>query len=147
MKTNIKLLDAIELTTRRYLRARARAKSAIEDIALSISCAPSDTGIRTGGHSSRTEAGALMQAEAEQKAEALHEELEALRRQLKPYAWKMKYGPERSVIRLYYLRGRSLKKIAAYLHNRDHREWTVEMTLDALQRGIEELRELMKKAY
>lgn len=144
MKTNIKLLDAIELTNRRYLRARAKARSAIEDIALGISCAPSDTGIRSGGCGSRTEAGALMQAEAEQKAEALHEELEALRRQLKPIAWKMKPGAEKSVIRLYYLRGRSMNRIAIYLQRRERREWTVEDVLDALQRGVEQLRPMMK---
>lgn len=144
MKTNIKLLDMIEETTQKYRRAKAQARDAIKNIALSISSAPSDTGIRSGGHGSRPEAGAIMQVEAEQKADALHEELQALRRQLRPYVWGMKSSAEKTALRMYYLNGQGLRRIAEHLKRKHRAEWTAEEVLDALQRGVEELRKKLQ---
>ena len=143
MTTGIELLDRIERVTRRYLRAKAQARIAEDNVALNITGAPSETGIRSGGGVSRVELGAMLSADAQIKANELFEELKELREELKPYAWSMPEGPEKKAVRMYYLRGQSLLVIGRVLGNRSNSVWTADAVLGALQRGIEYLRRII----
>lgn len=135
MKTGIDLLDKIEITTRRYYRAKAQAKNADQNIAISISCAPSETGLHSGSPTSRVELGAILQAEAEEKAAILHEELKLLRDQLKPYLFQLPAGDEKTALRMYYLRGQGFATIANKLTAKTRTAWTADGVINALQRG------------
>ena len=143
MTTGIELLDRIERITRRYLRAKAQARIAEDNVALNITGAPSETGIRGGGGVSRVELGAMLSADAMIKANDLFEELKELREELKPYVWNMPDGPEKKAVRMYYLRGQSLFVIGRVLGKRSNSVWTADAALAALQRGIEYLRRVI----
>lgn len=140
MTTGIELLDRIERVTRRYLRAKAQARIAEDNVALNITGAPSETGIRSGGGASRVELGAMLSADAQIKANELFEELKWLREELKPYARSMPEGPEKKAVRMYYLRGQGLGKIGLTLGKRNNSAWTPDAVIGALQRGVEWLR-------
>lgn len=143
MTTGIELLDRIERVTRRYLRAKAQARIAEDNVALNITGAPSETGIRSGGGASRVELGAMLSADAQIRANELFAELKELREELKPYARSMPEGPEKKAVRMYYLRGQNLLVIGRVLGKRFNSVWTADAVLGALQRGIEYLRRII----
>ena len=143
LKTKIDLLDKIERTTRRYYRARAQARVTLENIALNITGAPSESGVHGGGGASRVELGAMLSADAEIKANELFRELQALRKSLRPYVWEMPEGHEKTAVRMYYLRGQGLATIGRILGKHTSTTWTSDAALAALQRGVEYLRRVI----
>mgnify|MGYP003297163399 CR=1 FL=1 len=140
MTTNIRSLDKIERATRQYLRAKAQAKITLDNPGIHVSGAPTETGVRTGGRSSRVEMGAILSVDAGIKAAQLSRELQEMRNGIKPYIWQMPNGDEKTPVRMYYLRGQGLAAIGRKLGVRKKTVYASEAVVAALQRGIEWLR-------
>lgn len=140
MTTNIVALDRIERLTRQYLRAKSQAKITLDNVAMGITGAPTETGVRTCGASSRVELGAILSADAELKAAKLFRELQDMRQGIKPYIWEMPRGDEKTAVRMYYLRGQGFAAIGRTLGKRNNTIIPPDAVIIALQRGIEWLR-------
>lgn len=137
MTTGIPTLDRIERATRQYLRCKAQAKRMIDNVALHISAAPMDKiGSKGSNVTSKVELGAMMSCDAELKAMRLQEELNELRKTVKPYIWQMPPGNEKTAVRMYYLRGQGLAAIGRTLGKRTGVTFTPDAAIAALERGI-----------
>lgn len=138
MRTGVELLDQIERITRRIARLRVEADRLRNEVALRVSPRVDGVGGGRRGHVSRVEVGIVGALEREQEAGALADELAILRASAAPMIDGLRGDLVRQAMRLRYLRGYSVRRVARWITEREESRCSDKRAEALLRLGAEQ---------